>query len=267
MLGAIAGDIIGSRYEYVNDRRYDFELMTEGSFFTDDTVMTLAVAQWLMYSDSLSSDDLIKYMIELGRKYPDVGYGPRFKNWIWSATPKPYNSYGNGSAMRVSPVALYAHNLNEALELAHITAAVSHNHAEGIKGAQATAAAIYMARNGYTKTQIRELISVMFGYYLYRTIDEIRPIYEWNDICQNSVPEAIIAFLDGNDFEDVVRLAVSLGGDADTLGAISGSIAACVYPIPEWIAKECEKRLTPDLLKIMKDFEKYVYNANLANHI
>ena len=124
-----------------------------------------------------------------------------------------------------------------------------------------------MARNGYTKTQIRELISVMFGYYLYRTIDEIRPIYEWNDICQQSVPESIIAFLDGNDFEDVVRLAVSLGGDADTLGAISGSIAACIYPIPEWIAKECEKRLTPDLLKIMKDFEKYVYNVNLANHI
>ena len=267
MLGAVAGDIIGSHYEYVNDRRYDFELMTEGSFFTDDTVMTLAVAQWLMCSDSLTSDDLIKYMIELGRKYPDVGYGPRFKNWIWSDTPKPYNSYGNGSAMRVSPVALYAHNLNEALELAYITAAVSHNHPKGIKGAQATAAAIYMARNGYTKTQIRELISVMFGYYLYRTIDEIRPIYEWNDICQQSVPESIIAFLDGNDFEDVVRLAVSLGGDADTLGAISGSIAACMYPIPEWIAKECEKRLTPDLLKIMKDFEKYVYNANLANHI
>lgn len=258
MLGAVVGDIIGSTYEYINDRCYDFELLTEGSFFTDDTVMTLAVAQWLMCSDSLSSDDLIKYMTDLGRKYPDAGYGPRFKNWIWSDTPKPYNSYGNGSAMRVSPVALYAHNLTEALELAYITAAVSHNHPEGIKGAQATAAAIYMAKNGYGKNQIRELISVMFGYNLYRTIDEIRPTYEWNDICQRSVPESIIAFLDGKDFEDVVRLAVSLGGDADTLGAIASSIAVCVYPIPEWIAFECEKRLTSDLLKIIWDFEQFI---------
>ena len=258
MLGAIVGDIIGSHYEYINDRNYDFELLTEGSFFTDDTVMTLAVAQWLMRSDSLSTDDLIKYMAEFGRKYPEVGYGPGFKSWIWSDTHKPYNSYGNGSAMRVSPVALYANNINEALELAYITSAVSHNHPEGIKGAQATAAAIYMAKNGYTKSQIRELISVMFEYNLYRTIDEIRPTYKWNDICQHSVPESIIAFLDGTDFEDVIRLAVSLGGDADTIGAIAGSIAACVYPIPEWISLECKKRLPPDLLKIMHDFEDFI---------
>lgn len=265
MLGAIAGDIIGSTYEYINDRKYDFELLTDGSFFTDDTVMTLAIARWIMESDSLSSPDLVKSMVDLGRKYPDAGYGPRFKNWIWSNTPQPNNSYGNGSAMRVSPVGLYAHSLQEALELAYITAAVSHSHPEGIKGAQATAATIYMTKNGYTKDQIRELISVMFGYNLNRIIDEIRPGYEWNDICQRSVPESIICFLEGKDFEDVVRLAVSLGGDADTLGAIAGSIAACVYPIPEWIAKECEKRLTPDLLKIMKDFEKYIENTNLDN--
>ena len=263
MLGAVAGDIIGSRYEYRNDRRYDFELLTDGSFFTDDTVMTLAVARWLMQSETLSPDDLIESMSELGRKYPDAGYGPGFKNWLWSDVHKPYNSYGNGSAMRVSPVALYARNLNEALELAYITAAVSHNHPEGIKGAQATAAAIYMAKSGYSKSQIRELISVMFGYNLYRTIDEIRPTYEWNDICQQSVPESIIAFLDGEDFEDVVRLAVSLGGDADTLGAISGSIAACIYSIPEQIAIECEKRLSTDLLKIMRDFEVYLTTKNL----
>ena len=262
MLGAIAGDIIGSHYEYVNDRRYDFELFTGGSFFTDDTVMTLAIARWLMESNSLLSSDLTESMVELGRKYPDVGYGPRFKNWIWTDNPQPNNSYGNGSAMRVSPVALYAHNLNEALELAYITAAVSHNHPEGIKGAQATAAAIYMAKNGYTKSQIRELISVMFGYNLYRTIDEIRPTYEWNDICQQSVPESIIAFLDGQDFKDVVRLAVSLGGDADTLGAIAGSIAACIYSIPEQIAIECEKRLPTDLLKIMRDFEQFINFQN-----
>ena len=262
MLGAIAGDIIGSQYEYINDRRYDFELFSGGSFFTDDTVMTLAVARWLMESEYLSPADLVKSMQQLGRQYPDAGYGPMFKSWLWVDDPEPNNSYGNGSAMRVSPVALYAQNLNEVLELAYITAAVSHNHPEGIKGAQATAAAIYMAKNGYTKSQIRELISVMFGYNLYRTIDEIRPTYEWNDICQRSVPESIIAFLDGKDFEDVVRLAVSLGGDADTLGAIACSIAACVYPIPEWIVLECEKRLTPDLLKIMWDFKQFINSQN-----
>lgn len=267
MLGAIAGDIIGSHYEYVNDRSYDFELFTDGSFFTDDTVMSLAIARWLVKSDCFSSSDLIKSMVDLGRKYPEAGYGPGFKNWIWSDMPQPYNSYGNGSAMRVSPVALYAQTLNETLELAYITASVSHNHPEGIKGAQATAATIYMAKNGYTKSQIRELISVMFGYNLYRTIEEIRPKYEWNDICQQSVPESIIAFLDGNDFEDVVRLAVSLGGDADTLGAIVGSIAACVYPIPKNITIECEKRLTPDLLKIMNDFERYSSEHNSANPV
>lgn len=231
MLGAIAGDIIGSHYEYVNDKSYDFELIPNGSSFTDDTVMTLAIAQWIIESDSLSSSELIKYMQTLGRRYPDAGYGPLFKNWLATDNPQPYNSYGNGSAMRVSPIGLYAQSLNEALELAYITASVSHNHPEGIKGAQTTAAAVYMARNGYSKSQIREILSVMFNYNLYRTIEEIKANYEWNDICQQTVPEAIIAFLDGKDFEDVVRLAVSLGGDADTQAAIAGSIAACVYPI------------------------------------
>ena len=266
MLGAIAGDIIGSPFEYEHKKDYDFELISDYSIFTDDTIMTLAVAQWLTESDNLSSDELVWCMQSLGRQHPS-DYGVRFLNWLWCDNPKPNDSCGNGSAMRVSPVGLYAHSFNEALELAYLTAAVSHSHPEGIKGAQAVAAAVYMARAGYSKEQIREMISAMFGYNLFRTIEEIRPVYRWGATCQNSVPEAIIAFLDGNDFEDVVRLAVSLGGDADTLGAISGSIAACIYPIPEWIAKECEKRLTPDLLKIMKDFEKYVYNANLAKII
>lgn len=262
MLGAIAGDIIGSPYEYINDKSYDFELITDSSYFTDDTVMTLAVGQWIMESNSLSSSDLIKYMQTLGRRYPDAGYGPRFKNWLATNNPQPNNSYGNGSAMRVSPIGLYAQSLNEALELAYITASVSHNHPEGIKGAQATVAAIYMVRNGYSKSQIREILSVMFDYNLYRTIEEVKANYEWNDICQKTVPEAIIAFLDGKDFEDVVRLAVSLGGDADTQAAIAGSIAACAYPIQEWIATECEKRLTPDLLEIMHNFENFIKNRN-----
>lgn len=264
MLGAIAGDIIGSPFEYEHKKDYDFELISDYSVFTDDTIMTLAVAQWLTESENLSSDELVGYMQSLGRKYPS-DYGVRFLNWLWCDNPIPNDSCGNGSAMRVSPVGLYAQSLNEALELAYITAAVSHSNPEGIKGAQAVAAAVYMARVGYSKEQIRELISVMFGYNLFRTIEEIRPTYRGGATCQNSVPEAIIAFLDGNDFEDVVRLAVSLGGDADTLGAIAGSIAACVYPIPENITMECEKRLTPDLLKILHNFEKYINERNSIN--
>lgn len=261
MLGAIAGDIIGSPFEYEHKKDYDFELISDYSVFTDDTIMTLAIAQWLTESENLSSDELVGYMQSLGRQYPS-DYGVRFLNWLWCDNPIPNDSCGNGSAMRVSPVGLYAQSLNEALELAYITTAVSHSHPEGIKGAQAVAAAVYMARVGYSKEQIREIISVMFGYNLFRTIEEIRPTYRGGATCQNSVPEAIIAFLDGKDFEDVVRLAVSLGGDTDTQAAIAGSIAACVYPIPDNIAIECEKRLTPDLLKILHDFEKYINDRN-----
>lgn len=265
MLGAIAGDIIGSPYEYAHKKNYDFELISEHSIFTDDTIMTLAVAKWLTESETLSSDDLIRNMQLLGREHPS-DYGVRFLNWLWSDNPQPNNSYGNGSAMRVSPVGLYAQSLNEALELAYITASVSHNHLEGIKGAQSVAAAMYMARVGYSKEQIREVIAAMFNYNLFRTIEEIRPTYQGGGTCQKSVPEAIIAFLDGKDFEDVVRLAVSLGGDADTQAAIAGSIAACVYPIPECIADECEKRLTPDLLEIMRNFEEFIKNRNNSDY-
>lgn len=257
MLGAVAGDIIGSQYEFDHSQTYNFELLNDESFFTDDTVMTLAVARWLMES-SLTSEELVISMKELGRRYPYAGYGSGFTNWIWSENPMPYNSYGNGSAMRVSPVGLYARDLNEALELAYITAAVSHNHPEGIKGAQATAAAVYMAKTGYSKMQIREIITAMFGYKLNTTIEEIRPSYRWSGSCQGSVPEAFVAFLDAKDFEDCVRLVVSLRGDADTQAAIAGSIAGCVYPIPEEIALKCEKCLSQDLLQIMKDFEKFV---------
>lgn len=160
--------------------------------------------------------------------------------------------------MRVSPVGLYAKTLDEALELAKITAGVSHNHPEGIKGAQAVAASVWMAKHGHSKDEIRDYITEKFHYDLTRTVDEIRRTYQWDVSCQGSVSESIVCFLEGKDFEDVARLAVSLGGDADTMACIAGSIAACIYPIPEWIAKECEKRLTPDLLKIMKDFESYL---------
>jgi len=223
--------------------------------------MTLAVAEWLMSSGDKSKEDLVRIMQEFGRKYPKAGYGGRFISWLESETPQPYNSWGNGSAMRVSPVGLYAHTLDEALRLAKLTAEVSHNHPAGIAGAQAMAAAVWMARNGYSKDDIREYIMGRFDYDLTRTIEEIRPDYQWDVSCQGSVPEAIIAFLDGKDFEDVMRLTVSLGGDADTQGAIAGSIAACVYPIPQWMADECAKRLPMHLLDCMERFENFIASS------
>ncbi len=261
MLGAVAGDIIGSTYEYKHQKRYEFELIPRYSRFTDDSVMTLAVAKWFMDDKSLSTKYLIECMQKLGRRYP-CDYGCMFMNWLSHDNPNPNNSFGNGSAMRVSPVGLYASSLNEAMELAYLTASVSHNHPEGVKGAQSVAATMYMARNGYTKEQIREVIAAMFDYNLFRTIKDIRPTYRGGGSCQRSVPEAIIAFLDGNDFEDVVRLAVSLGGDADTQAAIAGGIAACIYPIPANIVEECERRLTPELLQIMRDFEIFIEERN-----
>lgn len=258
MLGAIAGDIIGSFFEHSRLKFYDIDLFHTRSKFTDDTVMTLAVAEWLMSSPDKSKDDLIRIMQKFGREYPRAGYGYRFKLWLDSENPQPYNSWGNGSAMRVSPVGFYADTLDEALELAKVTAEVSHNHPAGIAGAQAVAAAMWMAHNGKSKDEIREYIMCRFNYDLTRTIEEIRPTYQWEVSCQGSVPEAIIAFLDGKDFEDVVRLAVSLGGDADTQSAIAGSIASCVYPIPEWIADECLKRLPPMLRFCMERFEGFV---------
>ena len=260
MLGAIAGDIIGSSYEFAGRKDFDFELFPGENRFTDDTVMTLAVAKWLIQYDERyhTKEQLVSCIKELGLSYPYAGYGSMFHAWLWREASYAYKSYGNGSAMRVSPIGLYADTLDEALELARMSAEVSHSHPEGIKGAQAVAAAVWMANNGYTKTAIREYIESTFGYDLSRTIDEIRPTYKWDSSCQRSVPEAIIAFLDGKDFEDVVRLAVSLGGDADTQAAIAGGIASCIYPIPEHIAEECERRLPPELLDIMRNFERFI---------
>ena len=260
MLGAVAGDIIGSVYEFVNTREYHFKMLSSGSRFTDDSVMTLSVAYWLVYYDEVghTKEQLIKCMQEFGRKYPFAGYGTHFESWLWRENPQPYNSWGNGSAMRVSPVGLFADTLYEALELAKMTAEVSHNHPEGIKGAQAVAAAVWMAKHGCTKDEIRDYITDKFHYDLTRTVDEIRPGYQWDVSCQGSVPESIICFLEGDDFVDVVRCAVSLGGDADTMACIAGSIAACIYPIPEWITEECEKVIPPWLFSRMEAIESYV---------
>ena len=190
-------------------------------------------------------------MQELGDHHPNAGYGGRFAGWLCEDSPQPYNSWGNGAGMRVSPVGLYAKTLDEALALAALTASVSHNHPEGVKGAQAIATSVFLCKQGKSKQEIKEYVERTFGYNLHRSIAEIRPRYGFDVSCQGSVPEAIIAFLEGNSFEDVIR---SLGGDSDTIGAMAGAIAACMYPIPEEIAERCNDILTDDLRGIKDNF-------------
>ena len=258
ILGALVGDIIGSVYEFHNTKSMGFELFTPWSKFTDDSVMTLAVAKWLIEDDEHTKNHLIECMQELGRRYPRAGYGSGFKRWLSEDFPMPYKSWGNGSGMRVSPVGLYAQSLEEALSLADITASVSHNHPEGVKGAQAIAASMFLCRQGKTKAEIKEYVESTFGYDLNRTIDEIRPTYRFDVSCQGSVPEAIIAFLEGNSFEEVIRLAISLGGDSDTIGCMAGAIAACMFPIPDEMAERCNSILTDDLREIKDQFLKMI---------
>ena len=255
MLGALVGDIIGSVYEFQNVKSKDFELFTPWNNFTDDSIMTLAVAKWLMEDKTHSQYYLIRCMQELGKKYPDAGYGTRFDWWLTQDNPQPYNSWGNGSGMRVSPVGLYAKTLDEALALAAVTASVSHNHPEGVKGAQVIAASVFLCKEGKTKQEIKEYVEETFGYDLNRTIAEIRPYYDLDVSCQGSVPEAIIAFLEGNSIEEVIRLAISIGGDSDTIACMAGAIAACMYPIPEEMVEKCNSILTDDLREINERFQ------------
>lgn len=267
ILGALAGDIIGSVYEFHNTKSTDFRLFSSTSVFTDDSVMTLAVAKWLLEDRLHTPNRLIECMQELGRRYEDAGYGGHFFSWLFAQNPKPYDSWGNGAGMRVSPVGLYAKTLDEALMLAALTASVSHNHIEGVKGAQAIAASVFLCKQGKTKQEIKEYVEGTFGYNLSRTIAEIRPHYHFDESCQGSVPEAIIAFLEGNSFEEVIRLAISLGGDSDTIGAMAGAIAACMYPIPESIAEQCHNILTEDLREINDTFMKYVHGKRIGGII
>ena len=255
MLGALVGDIIGSVYEFHNVKSTDFELFTPWNNFTDDSIMTLAVAKWLMEDKTHSQYHLVKCMQELGKKYPDAGYGGHFGWWLTQDNPQPYNSWGNGSGMRVSPVGLYAKTLDEALALAAVTASVSHNHPEGVKGAQVIAASVFLCKEGKTKQEIKEYVEETFGYDLNRTIAEIRPYYDFDVSCQGSVPEAIIAFLEGNSFEEVIRLSISIGGDSDTIACMAGAIAACMYPIPEDMVEKCNSILTDDLREINERFQ------------
>lgn len=259
LIGAIAGDTIGSIYEFNNIKRTDFELLQPSMNYTDDSLMTLAVADWLLNRDPQDDDAhlLTKTMRYWANKYPCPmgGYGGGFFNWLRSRSPKPYNSWGNGSAMRVSAVGYAANTLEEALQLAEASAAITHNHPEGIKGAQATAAAIFMARTGSSKEEIRDYVEHHFVYNLHRTCDEIRPTYQFEESCQGTVPEAMVAFFDSHDFESAMRLAVSLGGDSDTLACITGGIAAAYYnDIPQAIVEFVANNLPTDLVTVVNRF-------------
>ena len=262
MFGAILGDIIGSPYEFDcnNIKTKDFPLFSQKSHFTDDTVMTLAVAKAFMDTEDVSDDKAVKAslvasMRELGAAYPDAGYGGRFSHWLTAENPKPYHSYGNGSAMRVSSVAWMFDTIEEVRRAARLSAEVTHNHSEGIKGAEATASAIFLARKGYVKGYIQKYIETEFGYDLHRTCDEIRPDYHHVESCHETVPEAVIAFLEGESFEDVIRTAVSLGGDCDTLTAIAGSIAEGYYGIDEDWKKAALWHLPENLAQILRRFD------------
>lgn len=260
MYGAILGDIIGSPFEFDRgDKTKDFKLFSRRSHFTDDSVMTLAVCEALLKVGQDATvkeieDAVISSMQSWGRRYPHAGYGGYFRRWLTACHPEPYNSFGNGSAMRVSAAGWLYDSLENTRTVAKATANVTHNHPEGIKGAEATASAIFMARNGSSKEEIKKYIENEFHYDLNRTLDEIRPSYHMDETCQKTVPEAIIAFLEATDFEDAIRNAVSLGGDTDTLGAITGSIAEAYYGIPEWLMTECRKRINRDMRVVLDDF-------------
>lgn len=261
ILGAIAGDVIGSIYEFNPTKDYAFTLLDRRMEITDDSIMTIAVADWLLHSpkpEGCSPAALAKRMRYWGGKYrePMGSYGVNFGVWLDHEDMGPYKSWGNGSAMRVSPVGFFHSSLADAEAAARTAAAVTHNHPEGIKGAQATAAAVWMARSGATKEDIRRYITTRYGYDLTATCDEIRPCYRFEASCQQTVPQSVIAFLDSRDYEDAIRLTVSLGGDADTMGAITGAIAAAYYKeMPDEIYDFVTSRIPYDLKSIVIEFE------------
>ena len=272
LLGGIIGDMVGSVYEFNNIKTKDFPLFCERSSYTDDTVMTIAVAEILATDignddESICCEDMsdcrrggiVCSMMRWGEKYPHPmgGYGGRFAEWLFGSDPRPYHSFGNGSAMRVSAAGWCCSTLEGTLEVAKNTAEVTHDHPEGIKGAQATAAAIFLARTGKSVPEIRQYIESEFGYDLSRTCDEIRPeycLYGIDETCQGTVPEALTAAFEGKDFEDVIRLAISLGGDSDTLACIAGSVAEALHGIPKAIAEEALRRLPEDMRQVLCEF-------------
>lgn len=271
MYGAILGDIIGSPFEFDRgDKTKDFKLFSRRSHFTDDSVMTLAVCEALLKVGQNAAvkeieDAVITSMQSWGRRYPHEGYGGYFRCWLTARHPEPYNSFGNGPAMRVSAAGWLYDSLEKTRVVAKATANVTHNHPEGIKGAEATASAIFMARNGSSKEEIKKYIENEFHYDLNRTLDEIRPSFHMDETCQKTVPEAIIAFLEARDFEDAIRNAVSLGGDTDTLGAITGSIAEAYFGISETLISECRNRINKDMRDVVDTFYSFVRKDDSPN--
>ena len=267
MIGAILGDIVGSRFEFNNIKTKNFELFDKNCYFTDDSVMTIAVAKALMEYEHIDKNNvedfkktLIHVMHEVGRKYPDCGYGGNFCRWIMNNHTEPYNSFGNGSAMRVSSVGWHAKTLEDAEFIARATAEVTHNHPEGIKGAVATAGAVYLARTGASMDEIKEYISIY--YKIDFTLDDIRPVYDYDVTCQGTVPQAMQAFFESKSFEDAIRNAISLGGDSDTMAAITGAVAESYYGIPEDLKETALSYLDERLLIITEDFETRFLNNN-----
>lgn len=266
MYGAIFGDVIGSRFEFDRGgKTKNFELFTKEDMFTDDTVMTIAVGEALMKAGADASVDeiknaVIKSMQKWGHRYPNAGYGGKFWGWLFETkNPKPYGSYGNGSAMRVSAAGWLYDSLERTREVARATAEVTHNHPEGIKGAECTAAVIFLGMNGSTKDEIFEYVTKEFGYDLSESLEQMRKRHEHVESCQDSLPKALRAFFDGESYEDVVRNAVSLGGDTDTLAAIAGAMAEAFYGIPVLIMAEGKDYLPEDMIRVLNRFEKVAY--------
>ena len=272
MYGAILGDIIGSPFEFDRgSKTKEFDLFTRVCGFTDDSVMTVAIAEALLAVGSDAGESEIKEaavanMQDWGRRYPHAGYGGKFRQWLKERNPKPYGSYGNGSAMRVSAAGWLYPTIERTREVAELTAAVTHNHPEGIKGAVATASCIFLARNGASKDEIRKYVENEFHYDLNRTLDEIRPFYHHVESCQQAVPEAITAFMEAKDFEDAIRNAVSLGGDTDTLAAITGSIAEAFFGIPAVLKAECRNRIDPEMCLVLEIFDEVLERKNVNLH-
>lgn len=267
MYGAMLGDIIGSRFEF--DRKgwtKEFELFTKECEFTDDTVMTVAVAEALLNVKEHANIEAIKWevaesMRSWGQRYPHAGYGGRFRHWIFSKKPKPYGSYGNGSAMRVSAAGWLYDNLQRTREVARATAEVTHNHPEGIKGAECTAAVIWLSRNKVDKEEIKEYVINEFGYDVSQSVEELRKRHCHDESCQDTLPKALVSFFEGTSFEDVVRNAVSLGGDTDTIAAIAGAMAEAYYGIPISLVTMGTGYLDEDILQVVKRFDAKVHGG------
>ncbi len=282
MLGAIIGDIVGSRFEFNNHRSKDFLLFSDECFVTDDSIMTLAVAKAIMDTEKavmklqgkehfeleyhrLLGELSVQCMQEIGRNYPNCGYGGMFSTWMFSEHPKPYNSFGNGAAMRISPVGFFAKTEREAIALSKTITSVTHNHPEGLKGAEATVIAIHMARHGFSISEIKQRIIDDY-YAIYFTIDEIRSSYQFNETCQETVPQALACFFESTSFIDAIRLAISLGGDSDTIAAITGAIAQAYYGVPENIRDKALMYLDKELRSVYDDWMVFVEKCLKENN-